>query len=90
MIKKCNDFVTFGEISPEVLERVLKRKGAKAAKEDIDGLLSGEKKGKGPARASDKAKTAQARLRGHEAELSNGGSLGYRGEAINDLLKRMA
>ena len=90
MIKKCNDFVTFGEISPEVLERVLKRKGAKAAKEDIDGLLSGEKKARDLLALPIRLKPPRHGFEDTKLSYSNGGSLGSRGEAINDLLKRMA
>ena len=90
MIKKCNDFVTFGEVNPEVLGRILKKKGAKLSKEDVDALLSGEKKAKEVISLPIRLKPPKHGLEDTKLAYTNGGTVGYRGAAINDLLKRMA
>ena len=90
MIKKCTDFVTFGEINSEVLGRVLKKKGAKATKEDIDALISGEKRAKEVLKLPIRLKPPRHGFESTKLSYPNGGAVGYRGEAINDLLKRMA
>ncbi len=90
MIKKCTDSVTFGEINSEVLGRLLKRKGAKATKEEIDGLISGEKKAKEVLKLPIRLKPPRHGFESTKLSYTSGGAVGYRGEAINDLLKRMA
>ncbi len=90
MVKKCSDFVTFGEISADSLERVLKKGGAKASKEEIDVLMSGGKKAGEIVRLPIRLKPPRRGYEDTKRSYSNGGAVGYRGEAINELLKRMA
>ena len=90
MIKKCTDFVTFGEINSEVLGRVLKKKGTKATKEEINALISGEKRAKDVLKLPIRLKPPRHGFESTKLSYPNGGAVGYRGEAINDLLKRMA
>lgn len=89
MIKKCNDFVTYGEISEEVLEKLSERKGLKAKKEDLSGMLSGKKKPQEVARMPIRMHPPRRGYEGIKASFGNKGALGYRGEKINDLVKRM-
>ena len=89
MIKKCNDFVTFGVINPQTLERLLVRKGVKPSKADIDALTSGSKKAKEGLGLPIRLKPPKHGWEDTKLSFSNGGSLGYRGEAINALLSRM-
>ncbi len=111
MIKKVNDFVTWGEISPEIFEKLLENRGRlkgnmsftidylkkntryksikkfvddfakfKAELKDVPGLkpvFRLNPPGKGYERG------------GIKHPYSTGGALGYRGEKINELLRRM-
>ena len=43
MIRKCNDFVTYGEIDNETLNVLLDSKGIKLTQEDIKQLIDGKK-----------------------------------------------
>ena len=81
MIKKVKDYVTYGEISDDVFEELKKIK-----KKDMD--------------PKEKAKSAKMFFRlnppkrgygrkGIKKPFSRGGALGYRGDKINDLIKRM-
>ena len=89
MIKKCNDFITYGEINREMLQKLLAGKKVEAKAEEIDALLAGKKRfaeiAKMPLRMHPPRKGYEGILR----SLSNGGALGYRGEKVNELIKRM-
>jgi large subunit ribosomal protein L30 len=81
MIKKVKDYVTYGEVSKEVEDLLIKTRGEKTigkdGKETIKKYfrLQPPKKGFG--------------RKGIKVSFSNSGALGYRGEQINDLIKRM-
>ncbi|MDE1850389.1 MAG: 50S ribosomal protein L30 [Candidatus Micrarchaeota archaeon] len=90
MLNKCVDFVTFGEVSEEVLAKLLGKGGVEAKKELVEELSKGKKMSKEvdgitplrmhpPKHGYEGIKTAYAA----------GGALGYRGEEINKLIKRM-
>lgn len=90
MVKKCKDFITFGEIDKEVLSKLLSTKGLKADDAAISSLLAGEKSPK------DLEIEMPIRMhppkRGYEGvkkDFANGGSLGYRSTEINKLITRM-
>ncbi len=90
MIKKCNDFVTFGEIDGKTLEKLLLKKAeSKPSKEDLDKLVLGEKKAKELVKLPIRLKPPKHGWEDTKLSYSNGGSVGYRGEAINALLNRM-
>jgi large subunit ribosomal protein L30 len=97
MLKKVNDFVTWGEISPEMLEKLVLKRG-EFGKGKVD-----SKKGKEAAKQIMKDKSTRG-VKGLEPVFrlsppSKGfrstriqfpkGDLGYRGEKVNELLKRM-
>lgn len=81
MIKKVKDYVTYGEIDQETEDLLIKKKGEKtkdnAGKEVMKKFfrLNSPKKGFG--------------RKGIKISFSKSGALGYRGNKINDLIKRM-
>lgn len=81
MIKKVKDYVTYGEIDQETEDLLVKKKGEKtndkAGKEIMKKFfrLNSPKKGFG--------------RKGIKISFSKSGALGYRGNKINDLIKRM-
>jgi large subunit ribosomal protein L30 len=90
MIYKCNDYITYGEISKEHLKKLFEKKGIQLKEEEIDSLF---KCSKTPKQLGIKL---PIRMRppkhGYEAikkSFSIGGSLGYRGSKINELIERM-
>lgn len=79
MIKKVKDYVTWGEISEETLKELIKVRGEKNPKDPEKTKkffrLNSPKKGYG--------------RKGIKVPFKLGGALGDRGNAINDLIKRM-
>ena len=75
MIKKVKDYVTYGELSPEVHAELKKRLKNNKESEPNFIRLNNPKGGYG--------------RKGIKKSFSQGGALAYRGEKINDLLKRM-
>ena len=105
MIKKAKDYVTWGEISEEVLkEMILKRGefrgGGKVTKEELEKRV-GESFDKFVEEVVKNKKKLHKILkpfrlhpprkgyRSIKLPFKVGGALGYRGEKINDLLRRM-
>lgn len=89
MIKKCNDFLTYGEVSMEVLEKVSKKKKIEAAKEDLEAVMQGSKKPKELAKMPIRLHPPRRGYEGIKASYGNKGALGYRGEKVNELISRM-
>jgi len=90
MLNKCVDFVTFGEVSEEVLTKLLSKGGVEAKKELIEELSKGKKMSKEvdgitPLRMH----PPKHGYEGIKMAYAAGGALGYRGEEINKLIKRM-
>ncbi|MDE1823773.1 MAG: uL30 family ribosomal protein [Candidatus Micrarchaeota archaeon] len=90
MIMKCKDFVTFGEINQETLGKLLEKKEIKHSKEDIEGISSGKKALKDLKAMPIRMHPPRHGYEGIKESYTSGGALGYRGEKINDLIKRMA
>lgn len=109
MLQKAKDYITWGEVKPEVLKELLTHRGRLAGnrpltEEYVKDVL-GYKSFGDLARAIVKGEVEFTKLkdvkpvlrlspprkgyRGIKRPYSNGGALGYRGEAINDLLMRM-
>ncbi|MCL5675415.1 MAG: uL30 family ribosomal protein [Candidatus Marsarchaeota archaeon] len=91
MLNKCNNFITYGEANEETLEKLFSKRGIKISKEDLNALATGKK--------SMKEVTGEVPLRMHPPRhgyegtkigFNAGGALGYRGEKINELIKRMS
>ncbi len=79
MIYKVKDYVTYGEIDDETLKLLIEKR----AKKDPDD----PKKLKLFFRLNSPRKGFERK--GIKKPFSKGGALGYRGSAINDLIKRM-
>jgi len=79
MIRKVKDYITWGEISDEVLKELIKARSEPNPKDPKKTKkffrLNSPKKGYG--------------RKGIKVPFSKGGALGDRGEKINDLIKRM-
>ena len=96
MMQKANDYITWGEVSDEIYNILIEKKGEefkgreKDSKEKIiynDFILVNNKKIKRYFRLNPPRKGFGRK--GIKHSFKNGGALGYRGEAMNDLIKRM-
>ena len=97
MLQKAKDYITWGEVSPESVEKMLTKRGKvedfgkyKSAKEFVGAYMKFEAElsdiGAGPVfRLSPPKKGYESTKR----QYAKKGSLGNRGEAINQLLARM-
>ncbi len=89
MIKKCNDYVTYGEISEELMQRLAEKKAAGAKTEELREAFTGRRKARELVRMPIRMRPPRRGYEGIKDSYGNNGSLGYRGEKINELLKRM-
>lgn len=90
MLNKCVDFVTFGEVNNETLENLLKKNGVEAKKETIEELVKGKKTPREVGGITPiKMHPPKHGYEGTKVAFNAGGALGYRGEEINGLIKRM-
>lgn len=90
MLQKVKNFVTWGEINEDTLEELVGRVGgnvevAKVSKE----LLKGKTMKEVGLKPTITLSPPSRGLKGSIKELYPGGEAGYRGEEINQLLKRM-
>jgi len=96
MVKKVKDYVTYGEVSEDVLNSVIEKRGElfKGREHDSKKKISYKKffvyKNKKYQRylRLSPPKKGYGR-KGIKTSFVNGGTLGYRGEKINELLKQM-
>lgn len=90
MINKCNDFVTFGEIDSKMLSQVVAKKELAIKPETIEELMKGKKTGKDVDGISPiRMHPPKHGYNGIKQPFVMGGALGYRGEEINEIIKRM-
>jgi large subunit ribosomal protein L30 len=109
MLHLVKDYVTWGEVDPEVLARLLLKRGRQVGDRPIDdAFIKDHSKyksiwdlsqalAKGDARLSEvrelrpvlRLPPPRRGFRGIKRGFHDGGDLGYRGKAINDLLGRM-
>ncbi|MCL4365263.1 MAG: uL30 family ribosomal protein [Candidatus Marsarchaeota archaeon] len=89
MIKKVGDFVTYGEIRKDMLERLLSEKGGDKAKGEADAIASGKKNPKAVISIPIRLRPPKHGYGGIKHNFLHGGALGYRGEEISRLLERM-
>lgn len=97
MIQKVKDYVTWGEISDEMLRKMILKRGRKAGnkkleEKDVD-IIFDEIKNRAPKEWSIKpvfrlTPPSKGFRKGIKHQYPNG-ELGYRGEKINELVKRM-
>lgn len=96
MLKKAKDYITWGEIDEETFNMLVEKRG-----EEFNGR---ETDSKGKIKYNDFVVINNKKIKkyfrlnaprkgfgrkGIKYSYQNGGALGYRGEAINDLIKRM-
>ncbi|MGI0150018.1 MAG: 50S ribosomal protein L30, partial [Thermoplasmata archaeon] len=109
MLQLVKDHVTWGEVDPEVLARLLLKRGRQVGDRPIDdAFVKAHSKyksiwdlsqalAKGDARVADvvnlrpviRLPPPRKGYRGIKRGYNDGGDLGYRGKAINELLQRM-
>lgn len=89
MIKKCNDFVTYGELNEEMLQKIAEKKGIKASKDDLHGVFTGSKRVRDVLQLPIHMHPPRRGYHGAKISFGIGGALGYRSERINELIKRM-
>ncbi|MDE1860751.1 MAG: uL30 family ribosomal protein [Candidatus Micrarchaeota archaeon] len=90
MIKQCSDFIAYGAISQERLEKILTRKGIKFGSDDVQGLISGKKRARDMMELPIRLHPPRRGYGSIKSPFSKGGALGYHGEEINDLIRRMS
>jgi large subunit ribosomal protein L30 len=74
----------------EALARLLEKKEKKVSKEDLGAILSGKKRARDVIKIPLTMHPPRHGYEGIKRNYSNGGALGYRGDEINDLIKRMS
>ncbi len=89
MVNKVSDFITYGEISRDTLEKVLAKKGSAAPKDDADAVSGGKKSAKEVISLPIRLRPPRHGYEGIKHNFAHGGALGYRGEKINRLIERM-
>ncbi len=89
MIHAVNDHVTFGEISPELMVELLKSKGFELKNEEIEQVVTGKKTLKHIIEKPIRMHPPRRGYEGIKKGYSIGGALGYRGEEMGKLIKRM-
>jgi len=86
MLDKCNNYIAFGEINEETLKELIESKGigAMEGSQSVDAML-GKIKDRMPIKLHPPRRGYRSIKRG----VNQGGALGYMGQSINDLIKRM-
>ncbi len=85
MIEKCNNYIAYGEINEDTLKRLMKSKGVEVEEsQPLEALL-----GKAKASKTFRLHPPRRGYRSIKKGFKQGGTLGYMGPAINDLIKRM-
>ena len=82
MLRKVKDYITWGEIDDETFKMLVEKRG-----EDFKGKETDSKKMKKYFRLNPPRKGFEKK--GIKHTFREGGALGYRGAAINELIKRM-
>lgn len=81
MIKKCKDFITWGEIDAETEKLLIEKRGEKTQDREGKEILKKTFRLHPPRKGFER--------KGIKKPFSIGGVLGYRGEKINNLIKKM-
>ena len=96
MLKKAKDYITWGEIDDELFNELVEKRGEEFKGRECDTkkkiiyndfFLHNDKKFKKYFRLNPPRKGFGRK--GIKTSFQQGGALGYRGEKINDLIKRM-
>jgi large subunit ribosomal protein L30 len=92
MLQKAKDYITWGEINEETLKKILTQRSL-SPKKNIDAitkdLLNEKKKLQEVTHPVICLHPPRKGYRGIKKSYTMGGSLGYRGAEINELLERM-
>lgn len=89
MIHKVNDFVTYGEITTDLMQELLKSKGYVVSKEDYEKVISGKATLRNIINKTIRMHPPRRGYEGIKHGFSVGGALGYRGAEMGKLVKRM-
>jgi large subunit ribosomal protein L30 len=92
MLQKVKDYVTWGEISKETLQKLLEKRGgldSKKAEEAAEKISKGEAMLKDFTSRTIRLHPPIKGYRSIKKPYGMGGSLGYRGKDINELIERM-
>ena len=91
MLQKVKDYITWGEISDEMLRKLLERAGmeGKTLEEAAGKLAKGEAKLKDFTSPTVRLHPPIGGYKAIKKPYGMGGTLGYRGKNINELLERM-
>jgi len=81
MINACKDYVTWGEINGETDELLKEKRGRKTKNKEGKEIVVPFYRLHPPRKGFER--------KGIKVDFKSGGALGYRGDKINDLLKRM-
>ena len=90
MLAVCKDYVTYGEVDSDFIEKMLTKRGVKIKKEDLDAIASGKKSAKSMMEIPIRLHPPRHGYENTKQVYSNHGSLGYRGAEISKLIGRMA
>ncbi|MEM0094645.1 MAG: uL30 family ribosomal protein [Candidatus Micrarchaeaceae archaeon] len=89
MIKKCTDYIAYGEIDKATLGALNAAKGLGLDDEKIEGMLSGKIPPGEVLSLPIRMKPPKHGYKSIKRNVNDGGSLGYNGAGINNLIKRM-
>ncbi|MGC8676372.1 MAG: uL30 family ribosomal protein [Candidatus Micrarchaeia archaeon] len=89
MIAKCSSYIAYGEISSDVLAKVLESEGLKLSSEELAAIASGAKPLRDVVQMPIRLHPPRHGYKGTRKPYGHGGALGYRGNAINELIRRM-
>lgn len=88
MLQKVKDYVTWGEVDGEIMALLLKRNGVEDVENAVEKLMNGEKL-KNITNPCIRLHPPRKGYKSIKKPFNLGGSSGYRGTAINDLIRRM-
>ncbi|MEM3781665.1 MAG: uL30 family ribosomal protein [Candidatus Micrarchaeaceae archaeon] len=89
MITKCSSYIAYGEVSKETLGKLLEHEHVEHSQEAIDALMNGTKEPREVLSMPIRLHPPRHGYKGTRKPYGHGGALGYRGNAIGELINRM-
>ncbi|MEM3791503.1 MAG: uL30 family ribosomal protein, partial [Candidatus Micrarchaeaceae archaeon] len=89
MLKKSKDYITYGEANLKDVAEILEKKGIAIKEEELREISSGKKKAREALSIPIRLRPPKRGYKGVKVPFSRHGALGYRGEKIIELLRRM-
>ena len=89
MLVKAKDFITWGEIDEQTMKMLMEKRRSKGAGDKENPDKKGSNKENPKMQFSLNPPRKGYGRKGIKKPFSSGGALGYRGEKINELIKRM-